>query len=153
MRRYLVISGGIQARKREIIFTSFISRVHSKQNDQWKMSNEKWKMLGNLTGEALNDRDQFFYLNRLRNMGIVTRSDRAYAILSSCISSQGNGRNLLAFSTLLITHLPDQVVTIGIRHPDIADQQIELLGTQEEQALPRLMVTPRTLRHAQPGQS
>src|SRR5690349_4649813 len=76
--------------------------------------------LTDLADQALYDCHEFFNLHRLRDVRIVASGKRAYPVLRARVSRECDGRNVLALAFLL-AHLLDQVVTIGIRHSDVAN--------------------------------
>ena len=83
--------------------------------------------LRDLAGKTLHHRHEFSYLDRLGDVRVVTGGNRADAILRARVGSERNGGNVLTLSHLPASHLPDEVVTIGIRHADVANQQIKLV--------------------------
>src|SRR5215208_26372 len=104
------------------------------ENGKWKMTNGKC-FLGDLPRKALHHRHQFTYIHRLCNVCVVTRRDCAYSVLRTSVSGERDCWHVLASFTFLLAHLFDQFITICIRHADIADQQIELLRTQQREGL------------------
>src|SRR5213075_1452852 len=102
------------------------------KNENWKMVNGIWNgSLPNPSGKALHYGHELTDLHRLRDMSVVAGRDRPYSILRPRVSSEGNRRHVLAFLIFLAAYLPDQLITIGIRHSNVANQQIKFLGTKQ----------------------
>src|SRR4029079_19342145 len=87
--------------------------------------------LSYFSGKTLHHRHKFPNLNRLRDVGIETCSERAHSILRPRVSRESDRREVLVRLTFSFANLLDQAVTVNANHADVANQQVKLLRWQK----------------------